>query len=119
MNLKKEGRYVVNRGEDLTVIDFGGNVSLAEKLVWHGAVATKWMVARIAGPHRLGKSYPNPIFYQALMSNPKYSWRAVRFQTKESFKLPGRKENVSYQVGSGILQVCNYCNAENYQSRNS
>ncbi|RWV88349.1 hypothetical protein GW17_00049572, partial [Ensete ventricosum] len=53
VNLKKEGHYVVNRGEDLTVIDFSGNVSLAEKLVWHGAVATEWMVARIAGPHRV------------------------------------------------------------------
>ncbi|URE02065.1 Ribosome maturation protein [Musa troglodytarum] len=32
------------------------------------------------------------------------SHRAVRFQTKESFnKLPGRKENLSYQVGSGML----------------
>ncbi|RWW32934.1 hypothetical protein GW17_00002364 [Ensete ventricosum] len=31
-------------------IDFGGDVSLAKKLVWHGAGAVEWMVARIAGP---------------------------------------------------------------------
>nr|XP_018681467.1 PREDICTED: uncharacterized protein LOC103983638 isoform X2 [Musa acuminata subsp. malaccensis] len=54
----------------------------------------------------------------ALMTDPKYAWRAVRFQTKESFKLLGRKESLSYQVGSGILQVCSYCNAGNYRSRN-
>ncbi|RWW75913.1 hypothetical protein BHE74_00016006 [Ensete ventricosum] len=52
MNLKEEGRYVVNRGEDLTVIDFDGDVSLAEKLVRHRACATEWMVARNAEPQR-------------------------------------------------------------------
>ncbi|RWW09875.1 hypothetical protein GW17_00026612 [Ensete ventricosum] len=31
MNLKEGGRYVVNCNEDLTAIDFRGNVSLAEK----------------------------------------------------------------------------------------
>ncbi|RWV96670.1 hypothetical protein GW17_00040598 [Ensete ventricosum] len=51
-NLKEEGRCVVNRGEDMTTIDFGDNVSLAEKLVWHGAGAAEWMVAQIAGPQR-------------------------------------------------------------------
>ncbi|RZR82547.1 hypothetical protein BHM03_00008996 [Ensete ventricosum] len=45
MNLKEEGRYVVNRGEDLMVIDFDGDVSLAEKLVRHRACATEWMAA--------------------------------------------------------------------------
>ncbi|RWV92027.1 hypothetical protein GW17_00045641 [Ensete ventricosum] len=52
MNLKEEGRYVVNRGEDLMVIDFDGDVSLAEKLVRHRACATEWMVARNAEPQR-------------------------------------------------------------------
>ncbi|RWV92148.1 hypothetical protein BHE74_00044833 [Ensete ventricosum] len=31
MNLKKEDRCVVNHGEDLTAVDFGGDVSLVEK----------------------------------------------------------------------------------------
>ncbi|RRT61846.1 hypothetical protein B296_00038360 [Ensete ventricosum] len=31
MNLKEGGRYVVNCNEDLTAVDFRGNVSLAEK----------------------------------------------------------------------------------------
>ncbi|RWW50925.1 hypothetical protein BHE74_00042769 [Ensete ventricosum] len=31
MNLKEGGRCVVNHNEDLTTVDFGGNVSLAEK----------------------------------------------------------------------------------------
>ncbi|RRT42772.1 hypothetical protein B296_00018656 [Ensete ventricosum] len=31
MNLKEGGRCVVNRGEGLMTIDFGGHVSLAEK----------------------------------------------------------------------------------------
>ncbi|RWW08054.1 hypothetical protein GW17_00028531 [Ensete ventricosum] len=52
MNLKEEGRYVVNRGEDLTTIDFGDDISLAEKLVQHGIGAVEWMVTRITGPQR-------------------------------------------------------------------
>ncbi|RWV87767.1 hypothetical protein GW17_00050207 [Ensete ventricosum] len=31
MNLKERDRYVVNHGKDLTTVDFGGYVSLAEK----------------------------------------------------------------------------------------
>ncbi|RZS13847.1 hypothetical protein BHM03_00045483 [Ensete ventricosum] len=31
MNLNEESRYVVNRDEDLTVVDSDGDVSLAEK----------------------------------------------------------------------------------------
>ncbi|RRT60738.1 hypothetical protein B296_00009575 [Ensete ventricosum] len=31
MNLKEGDRYVINHGEDLTTIDFGGYVSLAKK----------------------------------------------------------------------------------------
>ncbi|RRT76428.1 hypothetical protein B296_00024407 [Ensete ventricosum] len=52
MNLKEEYHYVVNRGEDLMVIDFSGDVSLAEKLVRHRACATEWMVARNAEHQR-------------------------------------------------------------------
>ncbi|RRT44351.1 hypothetical protein B296_00036507 [Ensete ventricosum] len=36
MNLKEGDRYVVNHGEGLTTVDFGSNVSLAEKLMQHG-----------------------------------------------------------------------------------
>ncbi|RWW79563.1 hypothetical protein BHE74_00012137 [Ensete ventricosum] len=50
MNMKEEGRCVVNRGKDLMVIDFSGDVSLAKKLVRHWASTVEWMVARIAGP---------------------------------------------------------------------
>ncbi|RZS23268.1 hypothetical protein BHM03_00056168 [Ensete ventricosum] len=50
MNLKEEDRCIVNYSEDLTAIDFGDDISLAKKLVWHGAGAVEWMVARIAGP---------------------------------------------------------------------
>ncbi|RWV96757.1 hypothetical protein GW17_00040511 [Ensete ventricosum] len=52
MNLKEEGCCVVNRSEDLMVIEFGGDVSLAEKLVQHGTGAAEWMVAQIAGLQR-------------------------------------------------------------------
>ncbi|RWW55933.1 hypothetical protein BHE74_00037410 [Ensete ventricosum] len=52
MNLIEEGCCVVNRDEDLTVIDFRDDVSLAEKLVRHEVGATKWMITWIAGPQR-------------------------------------------------------------------
>ncbi|RRT51012.1 hypothetical protein B296_00030863, partial [Ensete ventricosum] len=52
MNLKEEDRCVVNHGEDMMVIDFNDDVSLAEKLVLHEAGAAEWMVARIAGSQR-------------------------------------------------------------------
>ncbi|RRT51184.1 hypothetical protein B296_00044861 [Ensete ventricosum] len=31
MNMKEGDRYVVNHGEGLTIVDFGGHVSLVEK----------------------------------------------------------------------------------------
>ncbi|RWW01480.1 hypothetical protein GW17_00035480 [Ensete ventricosum] len=52
MNLKEGGHCVINRGEDLTAIDFDGNVSLVEKLVRHGTCTAEWMVARIVRPQR-------------------------------------------------------------------
>ncbi|RWW62933.1 hypothetical protein BHE74_00029912 [Ensete ventricosum] len=35
MNLKEGDRYVINHGEGLTAVDFGSNVSLAEKSMQH------------------------------------------------------------------------------------
>ncbi|RWW10779.1 hypothetical protein GW17_00025664 [Ensete ventricosum] len=52
MNLKEGARCVVNHDENLTVIDFDGDVSLAEKLVRHEASTTKWMITQIARPYR-------------------------------------------------------------------
>ncbi|RWV79823.1 hypothetical protein GW17_00058984 [Ensete ventricosum] len=52
MNLKEEDHCVVNHDKDLTKIDFDDDVSLAKKLVRHGADIAEWMVARIAGPQR-------------------------------------------------------------------
>ncbi|RRT67504.1 hypothetical protein B296_00039225 [Ensete ventricosum] len=50
MNLKEEDCCIVNRDKDLIMIDFGGDVSLAKKLVRHWAGTVEWMVTRIAGP---------------------------------------------------------------------
>ncbi|RZR93268.1 hypothetical protein BHM03_00021731 [Ensete ventricosum] len=41
MYMKEGDRYVINRGEGLTAVDFDGDVSLAEKLVRHGVGVTE------------------------------------------------------------------------------
>ncbi|RWW63293.1 hypothetical protein BHE74_00029539 [Ensete ventricosum] len=46
MNLKEGGRCVVNRDEDLTVVDFDGDVSLAEKEAAVLSTAVKTKVSR-------------------------------------------------------------------------
>ncbi|RRT46257.1 hypothetical protein B296_00037989 [Ensete ventricosum] len=56
MNLKEGDCYVINQGENLTVVDFDDNVSLAEKMqawqeeeVQHGASTAEWMEQKLSG----------------------------------------------------------------------
>ncbi|RWV97429.1 hypothetical protein BHE74_00026433 [Ensete ventricosum] len=55
MNLKEGDCYVINYGENLTVVDFDDNVSLAEKMqawqeeeVRHGASIAEWMEQKLS-----------------------------------------------------------------------